>query len=187
MCRLIFILTILTLLGFHNRSNPKHNSVGQPDKSKSTFATCFANLDTSKAGESIACSGKTFKLINERYVIQIFPDLPIQFDSCYTIIIDSLNGRRLTGLFVFNNKDANLTNICRDVLIINGPAPTKELYAQSGQIIIGFSDPTELYGNQTYHTTILIKGLVFIDSSTGYKIELENELLWKVLDLGTPG
>jgi hypothetical protein len=183
MHKLIFILTILTLASCNNQSDSTDNSARQPDKSKNTFATCFADIDTSKAGQTIGCSGGTYKLINDKYVIRILPDFPIQFDSCYTTTINSSNAGRLTELLIFDHKNAHLANICTDITITNNPNPTRHLQAQSGQLIIGFSDP----GNQTHHTTVLIKRLVFIDNKTGEKIELENEILWKVLDTGTPG
>ncbi|AEA45920.1 hypothetical protein [Fluviicola taffensis] len=187
MYRLLFILTILTFASCNNQSHTTDNSASEPDKSKKTFATCFAEVDTTKTGQSIGCTGGTYKLINDSYVIRIFPNFPIQFDSCYTVTIDSSNAERLTELLVFDNKDATLSNICTDIIITNIPNPTRRLHAQSGQLIIGFSDPTELYGNQTHQTTVLIKKMVFIDPKTGEKIELENEILWKVLDTGTPG
>jgi hypothetical protein len=194
MRRLIFILTILTLVSCNNQSDTFDFSAIQyenpailPDKSKNTFSTCFADIDTSRAGRALGCSGWTYKLINDKYVIRIFPNVAVQYDSCYTLTIDSSNAGRLTELLIFDNKDANLSNICTDLINVNIPRPKRKLHAQSGQLIVGFSDPTELYGNQTHHTTILIKKLVFIDSITGDKIELENELLWKVLDTGTPG
>ena len=121
---LIFILTILTLASCNNKSETTDNSVRQPDKSKNTFVTCFADIDTSKAGQTLGCSGGTYKLINDKYVIRILPDYPIQFDSCYTITIDSLNAGRLTELLIFDNKNANLTNICTDIKITNNRNPT---------------------------------------------------------------
>lgn len=187
MNRLIFILTILTFVSCNNQIDSTENSATQPDKSKNTFASCFADIDTSKVGQSIGCSGGTYKLLNEKYVIRVFPDFPIQFDSCYSITDDSSNAARLTELLVFDNNDANLLNICTDLIITNNPNPTRQLHAQSGEMIIGFSDPTELYGFKTHHTTILIKRLLFIDSKSGEKIEFQNEILWKVLNLGTPG
>jgi len=187
MNKLIFILIILTLISCNNHNDSINNSVKQPNKPKNTFANCFADIDTSQAGQSIGCSGGTYKLVNDKYVIRINPNFPIQFDSCYTITIDSLNRKLLTELLVFDNKNASLTNICTDVIITNSAEPTRHLYAQSGQIIIGFSDPSPLYGNETHHTTVFIKNLKFIDSKTGEEIELKNELLWKVLNTGTPG
>ena len=187
MHRLLFIITILTLVSCTHQSNFKDNYAKQQDKPKNTFKTCFADIDTLKAGQSIGCSGGTYKLINNKYVIRILPDFPIQFDSCYSVTIDRSNAKRLTQLLIFDNKDAHLSNICTDIIITNNPKPTRALTAQSGQLVIGFSDPTELYGNKTHHTTVLIKKLVFIDGQTGEKIELENEILWKVLDTGIPG
>jgi hypothetical protein len=43
-----------------------------------------------------------------------------------------------------------------------------------------------LQGYKTQHTSVLIKNLVFVDKDTGEKIEIKNELIWKVLYLGTP-
>ncbi len=182
MRNLIYMLTALILASCDNNSSTDNPTQPQ-EKATNTFTTCFANIDTSKTGQTIGCSGWTYKLINDKYVICILPNGPVQFDSCYTLTIDSSNA----GLLVFDNKDAHLANICTDVIITNNPTPTRHLYAQSGKIIVGFSDPTELYGNATYHTTVLIKRIVFVDNKTGGKIELENELLWKVKDLGTPG
>ncbi|MBK7569223.1 MAG: hypothetical protein IPI31_15485 [Bacteroidetes bacterium] len=181
------MLSILTCTICNNNVDSRDNSTELPDKSKNSFETCFGNIDTSKAGKTKGCSGGTYKLINDKYVIRIFPDFNIQFDSCYIVTINSSNAERLTELLIFENNNANLTNICTDIIIVNNPKPTRQLYAQSGQLIIGFSDPIDLYGSPTCHTTILIKRLVFIDRQTGDKIVIENELLWKVLDTGTPG
>ncbi len=187
MRRLTIFLTILILASCLGQSDPTNNNARRREKFKNTFASCFAGIDTSKVGKSVGCSGGTFKLINDKYVICILPDFPVQFDSCYRITIDSTNAESLTELLIFDNDSANLTNICTDVIITNIASPTRQLSAQGGQLIIGFSDPTEYYGNQTYHTTILVKKLVFIDNNTGEKIELRNELLWKVLNTGIPG
>lgn len=187
MHRLIFILIVLALVCCNKQSDSVKNSATQTDKSKNTFEAHFADIDTLKTGQSIGCSGGVYKLINDTYVIRILPDFPVQFDSCYSVTIDSSNAERFTELLVFDKRDANLSNICTDVIITNIPKPTRQLHAQSGQLIIGFSDPTDRYGSTTHHTTVLIKRLVFLDSKTGEKIELKNEVLWKVLDTGTPG
>ena len=183
----LFIFFVLTLSSCNNRQDNTHNLKTQTKTSANNFATCFKNIDTSKAGKSISCSGGVYKLINGKYVLHISADFPVQFDSCYNIIIDTSNAKHLTELLSFKNNEANLTNICTDVFVTNIPKPTKQLFAQIGQLIIGFSDPTELYGTKTYRTTILIKNLVFVDSVTGEKTEIKNELIWKVLNLGTPG
>lgn len=187
MSKYIFILIISTLTSCIKQKKPSGNFIDQPAKSSKTFSDCFANVDTSKAGQSIGCSAGIFKRINERYVIRLAQDFPIQFDSCYTVTIDRSNAKKLTELLVFHDKNATLGNICTDLMIPNWPTPIRRLYAESGQITVGFSNPTELYGNSTNHITVLIKKLVFIDIGTGEHIVLENELLWKVLNLGTPG
>lgn len=186
MHRLFYIISILFLVSCAS-DNSIDNSAKPQTNPKKSFETCFANIDTSNTSQTSACISGTYKLVSDKYVIRIFPDFPIQFDSCYSITIDSINGQRFTELLVFDKNNASLTNICSDLTITNSPEPTRHLYAQSGQVIIGFSNPTELYGNKTHHTTVLIKNLIFIDKSTGEKIELKNELLWKVLNLGTPG
>jgi len=187
MRKLITVLIILTLMSCTNQSDSIENSATLTDKSKNEFATCFADIDSLRAGQSIGCSGGTYMLINDKYVIRIQPIYPIKIDTCYSITIDSSNAEQITELLIFDNNDANLSNICTDIIITNNPVPTRQLHARSGEIIIGFSDPTELYGNKTHRTTVLIKYLVFIDGETGEKIEIENELIWKVLDTGTPG
>lgn len=183
---LILVLTILTFLACRKQRDKTSDSVLLVDNSIANFEKYFINIDTTAAGQTIGCIGGVYKLVNDRYVIRLNFDLPIQFDSCYTISIDTLNGE-LAELWIFDNKDASLTNACTDTFITNSPEPTRKLQAKSGQLVIGFSDPTEYYGNSTQHTTVLIKSLVFTDFKTGERIELKNELLWKVLDLGTPG
>ena len=187
MTRLLSILTILTFTSCNSQSDTPENFAIEADKSENTFAICFADIDTSNAGQSIACSAGTYKLINDKYVIRILHDFPIQLDSCYSITIDSTKAGVLTELLVFDYKDASLTNICSDILLENFSGPSRKLYPKSGEVIIGHSDPTELYGNKTQRTTILIKNLVFTDSKTGETIEITNELIWKVLNKGTPG
>jgi hypothetical protein len=187
MRKLIFIAGVLIFVRCTNQNETKDSSLEQSGGLKDIFKTCFAHIDTLKIGQSIGCSNGAYKLINNKYVIRILPNFPIQFDSCYAITIDSSNGKLLTELLVFDNKDANLTNICTDLINTTASKPSRQLYAQSGQLIIGSSDPTELNGTKTSRTTIFIKRLLFIDSKTGEKIELANELLWKVLNTGTPG
>lgn len=176
---LIFVLTILALATCRKQSNTTGSL-------ENFFASCFANIDTLNVGESRACSGETFKLINDRYVIYLSLDFPIQFESCYTISIDTANGKKMADLWVFDNKDANLTNICTDILMMNVAKPSRSLSAQRGELIVAYSDATD-YGNERPHITVLIKKLVFIDGKTGNTIEIENELIWKVPDVGTPG
>jgi hypothetical protein len=182
---LILVLTIFTFLACHKQREVTSDST-HIDNSIRTLEKCFINIDTVTVGQTIGCVGGIYKLIDDRYVVRLDLDVPIQFDSCYTISIDTLDGK-WAELWVFDNKNASLTNICTDILITNSSGPARKLHAKSGQLVIGFSDRTEYYGNATQYTTVLIKSLLFTDFKTGKSIELKNELLWKVLDLGTPG
>jgi hypothetical protein len=157
------------------------------DSSQRSFKKYFSNIDTSKAGNSFGCSAGVYKFINSKYVVHLSCDLPVQFDSCYHVIADSSNTTYEIELLIFDNVDANLTNTCSDMHIDNMPKPTRVLNAKSGELLLGYSDSTKYYGNSTQRTTILIKKLIFKDDKTGEKIVIENELLWKVLNLGTPG
>ena len=182
----IYILSLLTFASCNNQHDTKVDAK-QPVKSIHTFENCFGGIDTTNAGQSIGCAAGTYKLINDKYVFYIRHPLPVQFDSCYSVTIDSMQKEFIIELFVFDHNQANLTNICTDVIRVNNPEPTRLLAAQSGQLIIGFSDPIDYYGHMSHHTSILIKQLVFIDAKTGEKIELKDELIWKVLDTGRPG
>lgn len=176
----------MTFASCNNHNNTKVDA-NQPAKPIHSFEDSFADIDTTMAGQSIGCAAGTYKLINDKYVIHILHQFPVHFDSCYSVTIDSMQNGFIIELFVFDNNNANLTNICTDVIVTNNPGPTRLLNAQSGQLIIGFSDPLDYYGHMSHHTSILIKNLVFVDAKTGEKIELKDELIWKVLDRGIPG
>ena len=189
---LILILVLfLTLESFQNKSLRKNLSEYKSENVdtivKNDFANCFANVDTTNQGQTIGCEGGIYKLLNKKNILLINFDFPIQFDSCYSVIVDGSKGKQLASLLAFDNNNANLANICSDVEIVNNPEPTRFLYAQSGNFILAFSNPTKLHGNPTYRVTILIKKLVFFDYKTGEKIIIENELLWKVLNAGIGG
>ena len=196
MPRQIFLFSLLILVGCSYQTKSVVTAQRLPDEPergnhRGVVAPCFAGIDASRARESIGCSAGFFGVIDDKHVVGVFPELLVQFDRCQTVDVDSSNAR-LAELWAFDSKDAVicndlLANICTDLIVDNCPKPDRKLYAQSGQLIIAFSDLTELYGHQTHRTTVLIKNLVFVDSRTAEKIELKNELLWKVLDLGTPG
>jgi hypothetical protein len=173
MKQLIFLISLL-ITTFSNAQN------------KNDFENCFVNLDTIHVGETVGCSGEVFKFVNKKYVIHIVINITIKFKNCQTITVNTSNSKSF-GLLIFKKNKASMVNTCTDITQVNEPSPIRELNAESGEIVVGFSNPIELYGNQTYHTTILIKKLVFIVNTTKEKIIIENELLWKVLDEGTPG
>ena len=176
-----FLLFVATFTSCDNQHLSKES-----DKIQNTFAVCFANVDTTKVGQSISCGNGVYKLINEKYVLWVSLRFPVQYDSCYIVTIDSLNGIETAQLVFYPQDKATLANHCSDIVICNNPIPTKTLIAERGQLLIGFSNPTMLQGYKTQHTSVFIKNLVFVDKDTGEKIEIKNELIWKVLYLGTP-
>jgi hypothetical protein len=82
-----FLLFISTFISCDNQHLSKES-----DKIQNTFAVCFANVDTTKGGQNISCGDGVYKLINEKYVLWVSLCFPIQYDSCYIVTIDSLNG-----------------------------------------------------------------------------------------------
>jgi hypothetical protein len=183
-----FICCFFVIASCEFQQNGKKSGMKSKSISKNTFANCFSNLDTIiDSNIQIACIAGVYKRISNRYVVRILPTQPIQFDSCCIINLENVNEKLVVELLIFDQNDASLTNICSDIQFINFPKPTKILSAQIGELVIGYSDPTELYGNNTYHTTIFIKHLLFSDPISKDKIEVNNELLWKVLNMGTPG
>ena len=189
---LLFSILALFSLGSCVNPHPDEDFSETPEDtilkgSMNSSLLCFDGLDTTNVDHTTGCTAGIYKLINKKYVIYINPDFPVQFDSCYSVSIDTSNGKYLTQLIIFDNNDAHLTNFCTDVTITNFPKSTRELSAQSGNIILAFSNPVKLYGNDTYYMNVFIKDLIFIDINTGEKIEIKNELLWKVLNTGTPG
>ena len=171
-----------------NLSNKSDTEIEGQRKIQNTFKKCFANIDTTKSGKTDGCCNFTYKVINNQYVLCINHEgIPIQYDSCIIIEIDSLNGSQLAELLVFDKGQANLSLFCSDIQITNIPKPIRHLYAKSGELIIGFSDTIMIDSWKTYHTTIFIKKLVFKDDKTSKEIIIEKELLWKVLNKGMSG
>ncbi|MDQ3110419.1 MAG: hypothetical protein M3R17_11045 [Bacteroidota bacterium] len=186
---LIGIAAFLFLSGCDPQIQPEEISDGKDSATLSVnenLLSCFVGIDTTNKGHALYCSGAAFKLVSDKYVLYINPVFPLQYDSCYTVTVDSINGKGLARLYVYDHHNAHLTNFCTDLYITNFPEPTRELHAQSGNFILAFTDPDTLY-HFAQHVTILVKQLTFIDSKTGEKIEIKNELFWKVGNLGMPG
>jgi hypothetical protein len=151
------------------------------------ISECFEGVDSTRKGESVGCSAGFWKLIDSNLVVRINPNVKqMSYNKCLTINIDSTNSKGMTELSVFKKGEANLTNICSDILFPQ-KEPVRTFSAISGQIIVELTEPTDYYGNIQPKVSILIKELIFIDPKTKKRIELKNELLWKVLDVGQPG
>jgi hypothetical protein len=147
----------------------------------------FEGIDTTKQGISVGCSAGFWKLIDSNLVIRITPSITqMPYNRCMIINIDSTISNDITELFVFKKGEANIDYICMD---IHGSKkePVRSFPAISGQIIVELTDPTDYYGHIQPKVSILIKELIFIDPKTKKRIEIKNELLWKVLDFGHLG
>lgn len=188
--RFVHIAIFNMLLWLLLACNAKVKKPTAPFKAKKpqieTTKTCFTGLDTTKKSKTLGCAGWTYKLLNSQYLIRINPNLQVQFDSCIHVAVDSVNADHMTELLVFANNKANLTSVCKDVIIINNPEPTRKLIANSGKLIIGYY-PAPKGSGARHLTTVYIEYLVFVDSKTGKLIEIKDELLWKVPDMGFPG
>jgi hypothetical protein len=157
------------------------------NETKRTFAYCFSNIDSTKNGETVGCADNYYKLINNKYVVCISPKAPIKIGACDVLRFDTTSLQFNAKLLIFDNRDAHLSNICTDLDLVNLPRPSRIVDLKFGELQIGYSDVQELYGNYTYCTTIIVKTLEFLDSTTSEQIILKDQLLWKVLNQGNSG
>jgi hypothetical protein len=148
---------------------------------------CFKNIDTTQQSINVGCISGFWQIIDSNLVIKIAPNISqMPYNKCFTIDIDSTNTEALTELFIFKEGEANLANICSDI-IFTKKEPLRSFHAVSGQIIVELTEPTDYYGNIKPKVSIFINELIFINPKTKKKIELRHVLLWKILDFGTPG
>jgi hypothetical protein len=194
MKKIVYILISLIVIGCNSNETRKnetesHNTIEVADSvvSENNFNNCFVEPDSSYIQESIGCSGGYYKLINDQYVLRISSELNVEYGDCDIVSIDSSEQSLLAELLIFEKGKASLTNICTDVILVNAPEPINTLKHGYGQIAIGKTDPTDYYGNEMPKMTIRVDHLTFIDPHTGEEIKIKNELLWKVLNTGTPG
>ncbi len=190
MKKLYYLLTIVLLAACTNQQTSKKTDKFRAEEPITVPMPCFAGIDTTKAGESIACGQSVYKLVNNQYVLRINPKFSPSPGKCHHITLDSLSGSLLTELIIYDKKNASLTNYCSDIIIRmeNGPpVVTRHLHAVKGEFMIGYSDSSSENGLLNYRQSIFIKNLLFRDPKTGKKIEIKNELIWKVRDIGTPG
>jgi hypothetical protein len=156
-------------------------------ETNSSFNNCFPAPDTNFVQTAIGCGGGSYKLINDEHVLRIYADQVMDYGDCMFLTNDSLAQNFNATLVVFNKGEASLANICTDVVSMDAPSPIETLNDCQGSITIGQSDPTEYYGNEMPKMSIMVHYLVFENPRTGEKIEIENELFWKVLNTGSPG
>ena len=145
----------------------------------------FALIDTSKAGSSIGCGGSLFKLLNDSCVLVIH--LPSHLPDGVHLQVDSIHSPASADLYLFSKDSASLMNICTDLIISNAPRPIATLQAFSGELVFRRESPIPLYGSLAPVSSIIVKYLSFADSTSTFELHVKDELLWRVVDLGTPG
>lgn len=183
------LISILILIGFTfssflcSEDKPQNQNTIQ-----NKALACFQGVDTTQEDNSIGCVAGFYKLIDSNLVIKFTANLAkFPYDKCQNIDIDSSNGSNYVELFIYKDGEANLSNICTDLIMMGNKQPLRSISPIKGQIIVGVSDPTDYYGNIKPRVTILIKELLFFDSKTKKEVVLKDILLWKVLDMGMPG
>ncbi|HXA00566.1 MAG TPA: hypothetical protein VNW99_01180 [Cytophagaceae bacterium] len=175
--RLPALFISLTLI-FSACSTPPPEDNNELEKEE--LKECFLNCDTIEVGKSIGCSQAYYKMINHEFILKITPHTMLRFDSCQVIYLDSINGAGWAHLLYYKDPKVMMESICADSVRIS--ASLKAIPASYGTLIIEHTHET-IAGKTNQYTTILIKHLFFSDPVTGKKIEIKNELLWKVLDV----
>ncbi|MGB1040095.1 MAG: hypothetical protein ACPGVD_04420 [Flavobacteriales bacterium] len=151
-----------------------------------SFLRCFASIDSNQVQNVVGCQNRCFyKVLNDDKVLMIHYKTKLKLNHCKHY--DTLTKEVYAELQIFKKGEANLTNYCTDIRIVNTPEPLKKIVATSGQLIIAESNIDNYYGNKLPRTTILIKQLIFFDSTFMRNVKIENELFWKVRNFGTPG
>jgi hypothetical protein len=170
------VFIALTLIFSACTTPPEDNN----ELEKEELKECFLNCDTIEVGKSIGCSHAYYKMIEDKFILKITPHTVLRFDSCQMIYLDSINGSDWAHILFYANPRAFMENTCQapDTSI---QVPLKAIPASYGTLIIEHTHET-IAGKKSPYTTILIKHLYFKDALTGEKIEIKNELIWKVLD-----
>ncbi len=183
------ILTIfgIFLLGACTQNNTTENVHTSYEIMNSSFHEYFDELDTTRTDNTIGCVSGFFKKLDANYVIRIVPNLDLVYNSIEKYEIKGFTNDLVLELFEYKEGKANLTNICTDILVVNNPEPIQKYSNCKGTVVIGKSNPTQYYGNEMPRVSIHLKNLIFYDSLGNEVLKIKDELLWKVLHLGTPG
>lgn len=186
---IITIVGILLLVACTQNDTKEnaHNEIISDDRINSRFHEYFDELDTSSTDNTIGCISGFFKKLDAKYVIRIGPNLDLEYNNIEKFDIEGYAKDVELELFEFKKGKANLTNICTDIHVVDTPEAIQKYSNCKGTVVIGKSDPTNYYGNEMPRVSIHLKNLIFYDSLGNEVLKIEDELLWKVLHLGTPG
>jgi hypothetical protein len=188
-----YIIILIFILGVVVSCESDRVESEQTEKSNSekqtTFNSCFDIPDTNYRQYVLGCCNTFYKLIKNKRVLSISTDSIIENGYCTDLINDSANNNFVAELKVFDSELAVLSSVCSDLIFVNQyfSKHTRTLTINQGQIVIGKVLSKQPNGSEKQLTTILVKTLNFKDTLTGELIKIENELLWQVEDIGTPG
>lgn len=184
----IFVITSCNQIGEQQNYNhlAKEES-SSSEKSNQIIENCIGKIDSLNIRQSIGCEYAIYGHISENYVLEIKSTLfsRINFSefhpsiNCLTYKIE--NKELICDLLIFEDRKANLRNLCTDLIISDNPKPSRRISASKG-ILVGITD------NDQQFAYLKFDELVFIDSlNHNMRIEFENLILWKVKNLGMPG
>ena len=112
-----FLFTLI----FLSCSSPTENEIKEPESPvdvdvESTFDNCFSAPDSKFQQTVVGCSGGSYKLINDQYVLRIYSDQVTEYGDCQFLTNDSLSQNFNATLIMFNKGQASLANICTDMV-----------------------------------------------------------------------
>ena len=140
----------------------------------------FNSRDTIYAGQSVACVGSFYTIIDKYMVVMLQHTMPIIYDSCIYIKIDSTNSPQLANLYLYKNGNANLNNFATDG-ITEADTSSSVITKAYGDIILKFQQEKSPYFDEPL-ASIYIDNLHFIDTTNNKIISIKNKLIWKVQD-----
>jgi hypothetical protein len=154
---------------------------------KSEFEKYFLNKDTVQQNYTIGCSAGFYQLLNTKYVLRIYTDLDFENNTLKTFQVSPHSLDITLELFEFEEGQANLTNICTDIHLVNAVKPIRTYSDCSGTVVVGISNPATHPMYAMPIVSMHLDGLTFYDSLGVEKLRIENEMIWKVQHQGTPG
>ncbi|MDF7810445.1 hypothetical protein [Hymenobacter sp. YC55] len=153
------------------------------DTTRIAFDKCFSNIHHSDFARALGCHNTFYKLIGKKYVLSIKLDTLPQTGSCITAQGPRTIQYFMAALSVYKDSKANLNNICTDVTTVNSARPVRKIVSKTGEIVIGVSSKTDYYGEAADVVSIMVKRLIFYDKENNKKIEIKNEMFWKVVNV----
>lgn len=186
----LFVITIVFCLhscqvNSREDNNPKKEVL---IKTHEKFKNCFKEIDSNTVINSIGCNFGIYGLISDKYVIEIKSNIFNEYNNVFNVngcISYSIEENNLNcTLFIFNDKEANLRNLCTDLIIIPNPESIRKIQGINGELK-GLSEKHKITSLATFE----LNNLVFLDSLDGKvkEIKFDKLTLWEVKNLGTPG